>query len=105
MRTKSQPIKWTSNYFGVEKHFSTHARVYSIKVIKQNTKTKKKQRICFTAFKNSVFTSRYYTALQTVDVQELVTVQQMANGNFEKGGGTAKYLAIQVFLELFFEET
>ena len=60
-------------------------RVYSIKVIKQNTKTKKKQRSCFTAFKNSVFTSRYlYTALQTVDVQELVTVQQMANGNFVK---------------------
>ena len=73
-------------------------RVYSIKVIKQNTKTKKKQRSCFTAFKNSVFTSRYYTALQTVDVQELVTVQQMANGNFVKqlGGGTAKCLAIQV---------
>jgi hypothetical protein len=52
-------------------------RVYSIKVIKQNTKTKKKQRSCLTAFKNSVFTSRYYTALQTVDVQELVTVQQI----------------------------
>jgi hypothetical protein len=41
-------------------------------------------------------------------VQELVTVQQMANGNFVKnaGGGTANCLAIQVFfLELFFEET
>ena len=47
-------------------------------------KTKKKQRSCFTAFKNSVFTSRQYTALQTVDVQELVTVQQMENGNFVK---------------------
>jgi hypothetical protein len=41
-------------------------------------------------------------------VQELVTVQQMANGNFVKQmhGGTAKCLAIQVFfLELFFGET
>ena len=41
-------------------------------------------------------------------MQELVTVQQMASGNFVKqlGGGTANCLAIQVlFLELFFEET
>jgi hypothetical protein len=28
LRTKSQPIKWTSNYFGVEKHFSTHACLF-----------------------------------------------------------------------------
>ena len=48
------------------------------------------------------------TALQTVDVQELVTVQQMTNvwKLCETGGGTANCLAIQVFfLELFFEET
>jgi hypothetical protein len=41
-------------------------------------------------------------------VQELVTVQQMANGNFVKQVvvRTAKCLAIQVFfLELFLEET
>jgi hypothetical protein len=58
-------------------------RVYSIKQNTKSRKQKKKQRSCFTAFKNSVFT-RQYTALQTVDVQELVTVQQMANGNFVK---------------------
>jgi hypothetical protein len=69
-------------------------RVYSIK---QNTKTKKKQRSCFTAFKNSVFTSA-----RTCDCS--------TNGKWklcETGRGTAKCLAIQVFfLELiFFEET
>jgi hypothetical protein len=40
LRTKSQPIEWTSNYFGVEKHFSTHACLF-YKSIKQNTKTEK----------------------------------------------------------------
>jgi hypothetical protein len=54
-------------------------RVYSIK---RTRKQKKKQRSCFTAFKNSVFTSiGKYTALQTVDVQELVSVQQMTSGS------------------------
>jgi hypothetical protein len=47
--------------------------------------------------------------LQTVDVQELVTVQQMENGNFVKQVVVRRnvwQMAIQVFfLELFFEET
>ena len=61
-------------------------RVYSIK---QNTKTKKKQlsKTVFLQLSKTVFLlvgTVLPTALQTVDVQELVTVQQMANGNFVK---------------------
>jgi hypothetical protein len=40
LRTKSQPIRWTSNYFGVERHFPTHACLFN-KSKKQNTKTEK----------------------------------------------------------------
>jgi hypothetical protein len=73
LRTKSQPIKWTSNYFGVEKHFSTHACLF----YKTEHENRKRSSEVVLQLSKTVF-------LQTVDVQELVTVQQMANGNFVK---------------------
>jgi hypothetical protein len=45
------------------------------------------------------------TALQTVNVQELVVVQQMANGNFVKQVVVRRIVWQLFFLELFFEET
>jgi hypothetical protein len=47
------PIKWTSNFFGVEKHFQ-RMRVYSIKV-KQSTKTEKEAAKLFYSFQKQCF--------------------------------------------------
>jgi hypothetical protein len=105
LRTKSQPIKWTSNYFGVEKHFSTHACLFyktehenrkrSSEVVSQLSKT------VFLLVGNTLRCKQYRCA-RTCDCS--------TNGKWklcETGGGTAKCLAIQVFfLELiFFKET
>jgi hypothetical protein len=93
LRTKSQPIKWTSNYFGVEKHFSTHACL-SYKTEHENRK--RSSEVVLQLSKTVFLLGNTCTALQTVNVQELVTVQQMTNvwKLCETGGGTANCLAI-----------
>jgi hypothetical protein len=79
LRTKSQPIKWTSNYFGVEKHFATHACLF----YKTEHENIKRSSEVVLKLSKTVFLLVGNT-LRCKNMQELVTVQQMANGNFVK---------------------
>jgi hypothetical protein len=54
-------------------------RVYSIK---QNTKTEKEAAKLFYSLQKQCFYWVIHCAANSIDVQELVTVQQMGNGNF-----------------------
>ena len=73
-------IKWTSNYFGVEKHFSTHACLFRYKTEHENIKRSSEVVL---KLSKTVFLLVGNT-LRCKNMQELVTVQQMANGNFVK---------------------
>jgi hypothetical protein len=81
LRTKSQPIKWTSNYFEAEKHFLTHACL-SYKTEHENRK--RSSEIVLQLSKTVFLLGIVHCAANSIDMQELTTVQQMANGNFVK---------------------